>query len=335
MAGGNGAVMAAGERAYESVLITGASGYVGYQLVAALAEQRGSVATIVASDVRLPTWLRAPGVEYVVADVRSADLRALFAQFGVNLVVHLAAIVTPGPGSSRALEYEVDVVGTRRVLEACIATGVRKLIYTSSGAAYGYHADNPGCLDEYDPLRGNPELAYADHKRQVEEMLAQYRTAHPELRQLIFRPGVILGRAADNQITHLFTRRMVLGLSGSQSPFVIVWDHDVVGAILQGIHRGGTGIFNLAGDGTLTLHEMADLMARPYVPVPPRLVAGALRLLKALRLTRYGPEQVRFLRYRPVLSNRRLKEEFGYIPRKTTREAFISFLRAHGHGAAT
>ena len=116
---------------------------------------------------------------------------------------------------------------------ACGAAGVHTLIYTSSGAAYGYHADNPEWLDESDPLRGNAEFAYADHKRLVEEMLARWRATHPELRQLIFRPGTILGARAHNQITALFDRSYVLGLSGAQSPFVIIWDQDVVGAILQ------------------------------------------------------------------------------------------------------
>jgi UDP-glucose 4-epimerase len=50
-------------------------------------------------------------------------------------------------------------------------------------------------------------------------------------------------------------------------------------------------------------------------------------VLKALHLTQYGPEQLNFLRYRPVLANRRLKEEFGYVPRKTSVEVF-EFWRA-------
>jgi UDP-glucose 4-epimerase len=224
------------------------------------------------------------------------------------------------------------VVGTENVLHACRAAGVRKIIYTSSGAAYGYHADNPDWLDENDPLRGNPEFAYSDHKRQVEEMLARWRCDHPELRQLVFRPGTILGARADNQITAMFTRPYVLGLSGTTTPFVLVWDEDVVGAILRGIHVGGTGIFNLAGDGTLALRELAAEMHKPYVALPPRLIGAALRLLKRFRLTRYGPEQVEFLRYRPVLANRRLKEEFGFVPRKTTREVFATYLETHSHG---
>ena len=48
--------------------------------------------------------------------------------------------------------------------------------------------------------------------------------------------------------------------------------------------------------------------------------------------TQYGPEQVNFLRYRPVLSNRRLKEVFGYTPQKTTSEVFQFFLECRKSG---
>jgi UDP-glucose 4-epimerase len=68
------------------------------------------------------------------------------------------------------------------------------------------------------------------------------------------------------------------------------------------------------------------MLGKPFVALPAGVVAAALWLLKTLRLTQYGPEQVNFLRYRPVLSNRRLKEVFGYQPCKTTRDAFAYFL---------
>jgi UDP-glucose 4-epimerase len=319
---------------YRSVLVTGAGGYVGRLVVRALAREPGALERIVATDVRPPAEdERLLGVTYELADVRSADLADAFRRHGTDVCVHLAAIVTPGRGDTRRLEYEVDVVGSRRVLEACVAAGVRKLVYTSSGAAYGYHADSPEWLDENDALRGNPEFAYSDHKRQVEELLARFRSEHPELLQLVFRPGTILGAHANNQITALFDGRFVLGLRGSDSPFVFVWDEDVVGVILHGIRRGGAGIYNLAGDGKLALREVARLLGKPYVEVPPGLVRAALAVAKPLGLSRYGPEQVAFLTHRPVLANRRLKEELGYTPRKTTREVFELFLAARREGA--
>jgi UDP-glucose 4-epimerase len=314
---------------YRSVLITGAGGYIGRLLVQALARDPGALETIVATDVRLPPPdQRLLGVRYEIADVRSADLADAFRRHRTDVCVHLAAIVTPGRDDTRELEYQVDVVGSRRVLEACVAAGVGKLVYTSSGAAYGYHPDNPEWLDEADALRGNPEFAYSDHKRQVEELLARFRAEHPELLQLVFRPGTILGARTRNQITALFDGRFVLGVRGSDSPFVFVWDQDVVGAIEQGVRKGGTGIFNLAGDGKLALPEIARLLRKPYLSLPASWIAAALAVAQRLGLSRYGPEQVRFLAYRPVLANRRLREEFGYAPRKTTRAVFEHFLAA-------
>jgi len=319
---------------YRCVAITGASGYIGRQLVAALAAQPREVRTIVAMDIRPPLACeRVEGVDYVEANVCAADFGSLFRQFGVDLVVHLAAIVTPGPDTSRELEYAVDVGGTRNVLDGCAAASVRKFIYTSSGAAYGYHADNPPWLHEEDALRGNPEFAYSDHKRLVEEMLTGWRCSHPALAQLVFRSGTILGSGARNQITDMFDRSFVLGIRGAATPFVIVWDQDVVGAILHGIHTGGTGVYNLAGDGTITLEEIATLMGKPHVALPGFVVESALAVLHRLGFSQYGPEQVNFLRYRPVLDNRRLKQEFGYVPCKTTRETFDLFAQARRHAA--
>jgi UDP-glucose 4-epimerase len=319
---------------YRAVLVTGAGGYVGRLLIEALARDRRGIDRIVATDIRLPRQEeRLEGVEYVVADVREPGLGTLLRERGVDLVVHLAAIVTPGADTSRELEYAVDVLGTENVLKGCLEAGVRKLVYTSSGAAYGYHADNPEWIDENDALRGNPEFAYSDHKRLVEEMLARWRREHAELLQLVFRPGTIFGARARNQITALFDGRFVLGLRGSPTPFVLIWDEDVVGAILHGIHAGGTGSFNLAGDGAIGLEEMAKRIGKPFVAAPVGLVMAALWAGKKLGVTRYGPEQVGFLRYRPVLANRRLKEEFGYVPRKTTREVFEEFVTARARAA--
>ncbi len=319
---------------YRSVFVTGAGGYIGRQLIAALAADRRQLTSIIASDLwPVPADQQLPGVHYLAADICAPDLAQDMEKFKVDLVVHLAAVVTPGRQSDHSLEYKVDVEGTANVLNACVQCGVQKIIYTSSGAAYGYHADNAEWLDENDPIRGNTEFAYSHHKRLVEEMLARFRRECPDLKQLIFRPGFILGATTQNQITNLFDQPKITGIKGADSPFVIIWDQDVVGAILQGIFQGGSGIYNLAGDGALTLPEMARMLGKPYRALPVWLVIAGLWVGKKLGLTQYGPEQVRFLRYRPVLANRRLKEEFGYIPKKNTREVFEYYLEQRRHAS--
>ena len=305
------------------VLVTGGNGYLGHQVVAALAGLAGEVDAVVSLDLRAaPPERSVPGVLQASADIRDADLAALLRAHRIDTVVHLAAIVTPGRHSNRELEYQVDVAGTRNVLQACVDAGVKRLVVSSSGAAYGYHADNPAWLSEDAPLRGNEEFAYSWHKRLVEEMLAEARRTHPALEQVVLRIGTILGETVANQITALFDKARPLAVADSDSPFVFVWDQDVVGVIVQAVRGAPAGIYNVAGDGALSIHQIAARMGKRCRVLPPALLSAALWLGRRLGLTQYGPEQLRFLQYRPVLDNRRLKEVFGYRPRKTSAEAF-------------
>jgi len=303
----------------KKVLVTGSSGYLGSQTVAALA-RRPDLA-VIALDVREPA-ARLDGVAYEVADIRAPEVDAIVARHRPDVIVHLASIVTPGKNSNRAFEYDVDVNGTRNLLQACVKHGVRRVIVSSSGAAYGYYADNPEWLIESDPVRGNEVFAYSCHKRLVEEMLAAYRTSHPDLEQIVFRIGTILGPTVRNQITDLFEKPKILAIAGSDSPFVFIHDQDVVGAILHGIDSPKTGIFNVAGDGKLTIFEIAQRLGKRCRVLPAGLLQAALWVLKKLNLTQYGPEQLDFLRYRPVLLNTRLKEEFGYTPKLSSAQVF-------------
>ena len=315
-----------------AVLITGAAGMLGRALVqalAALAARPGAIERVVATDVReVAEAERRRGIVYAIQDVRKPGLEALLSAHRIDTVVHLASIVTPGPGSDRAFEYSVDVGGSENVLRACAAAGVRRLIVSSSGAAYGYHADNPGWITEDQPLRGNKSFAYAHHKRLVEELLARARQDQPQLEQVIFRIGTILGERVSNQITALFDKPRLLAIRGSDSPFVFVWDQDVVGAMLHAIADGPPGVYNLAGDGALTLPQIAERLGKRCLVLPAGLLRAALALLHPLGLTRYGPEQVDFLRWRPVLANTRLKTVFGYTPRLSSAEVFDLYLAA-------
>jgi UDP-glucose 4-epimerase len=306
------------------VYVTGGNGFLGSSVVAGLAAQLGGgvVEAVVSGDLREP---RQPidGVDYEKADVTQANqLLEQFQRHRINTVVHLAAIVNPGRDLTREDEYRVDVEGTRNVLEACFATGVRRIVVSSSGAAYGYHADNPEWIVETDAIRGNESFSYSHHKRLVELMLEDARVWHPELEQVVFRIGTILGETVGNQITALFEKKRLLRLAGSESPFVFAWDQDVVGCMVRAATVGPAGMFNVAGDGALTVRELARIMGKKTLTVPVWVLKVGLWAGKVVGATAHGPEQAKFLQYRPVLLNTRLKQVFGYTPQYTSRQAF-------------
>ena len=312
----------------QCVLVTGAAGFVGARVTTALAETAG--VRVVTTDLAPPRNTQWPDtVRFESLDIRDPALAELMVAEQVSSVVHLASVVTPSPGMTREEQEAIDVGGTANVLAACRHAGVGHLAVTSSGAAYGYHADNPLPLREGDALRGNRTFAYADHKRRIEEMLAEWRRDYPQLKQLVLRPGTILGPGVNNQITALFERRLLLAVVGSDSPFVFISDEDVVRIIVRGVLARRSGIYNLAGEGWLGMPELARLLGKPLLPVPAWLIAGMIRLLRTLRLTQLEPAQVDFLRYRPVLDNTALREEFDYTP-VPSREVFIQWAQARG-----
>ncbi len=318
--------------AAQRVLITGAAGFLGQALVRTLCTQN-TLQSLIAVDVRpLPEDIAHPSLIRVQQDVRDPALVQTLAQHRIDTVVHLASIVTPGKDSNRELEYSVDVGGTRNVLQACVAQGVRHVVVSSSGAAYGYHADNPEWLSENHPLRGNEGFAYSHHKRLVEEMLTEFRLNHPQLQQTVLRIGTILGERTHNQITVLFEKKRLLAIRGSDSPFVFIWEDDVTRVIVRALSgQAPAGCYNLAGDSALTMKQIAQALNKPMLKLPAWLLQTALWLGSRLGISRYGPEQLDFLRYRPVLSNTALKTVFGYVPQKTSAQAFAAFVQAREH----
>ncbi len=300
------------------ILITGATGMVGQAFLQELADTDHAVT---ATDIRPPPALPR-NASFAMMDVRGDDIGRIIGDAKPDVVVHLASIVTPDKESTRDFAYDVDVNGTQNVLDACLTHDVERLVVTSSGAAYGYHPENCDPLTEEHPIRGNMEFAYSYHKRLVEEMLAKARIEHPRLTQVILRVGTVLDAGVDNQITALFKQKRLLRIAGSEGAFVFIWTQDLARILTYASLDSPSGIYNVAGDGALPVADLAAMMNKSVMTLPAGLIKTALRVAKPLGLSRYGPEQVRFLQYRPVLDNTKLKNVFGYVPEKTSAETF-------------
>ena len=128
-------------------------------------------------------------LEYRRGDVR--DPAALRAAFGdPDVVVHLAFLVT-GAASGEAIR-SVNVEGTLNVFRA--AASARRFVYSSSVAAYGFHACNPVGMTEDWPVRPAARLFYAQEKAELERLLREEAAARPGGPSLfLLRPAVVLG----------------------------------------------------------------------------------------------------------------------------------------------
>ena len=158
-----------------------------------------------------------------------------------------------------------------------MAAGVRRIVVTSSGAAYGYHADNPAWLTEEHPLRGNEEFAYSHHKRLVEEMLAEFRAPHPALEQVVFRVGTILGDHT-RQPDHGAVRTEAADRDPGRGESLRLHLGPGRGGVPGAGHRGWSRrVYNVAGDGTMTIEEIAAAMGKRCLTCLPGLLQAAAR----------------------------------------------------------
>lgn len=321
------------------ILITGAAGCLGSCLVNSLiknankisqmeglADELESPLEIFATDIKENPFTDAANLSYQRFDLRSADFHLWLAEIRPDKIVHLASILQISKQITREVAHEIDVIATKDLLAHAVTLNVKKFIVTTSGAAYGYYPENKEVITEQRATRGNSDYFYSAHKAEVEALMASYKEKHPAMEQVIFRPGAILGPDFHGPVVNLFQQKMIVGLIGYPGPFNFIWSEDIVDYIIEALSTSITGEFNIAGDGTLSMRDIANRLQKPYIPLPPLLIQAVLAIAKPLGLSQYGPEQVKFIKYRPVLANEKIKKTFTHQPRYSTIKALDAFL---------
>lgn len=318
------------------ILITGAAGCLGSSVVRALGKittknSQNDPLQIYATDIKENPFVGIDNLTYQRFDLRSDEFSLWLEEIRPDKIIHLASILQISKQITRAMAHEIDVVATEKLLAQSITLGVDKFIITTSGAAYGYYPENKDIISENRPTKGNDDYFYSAHKAEVEALMAIYRENHPELKQVVFRPGAIIGPDFHGPVVNLFQQKLIVGLIGYPGPFNFIWSEDVAAYIIEALFSDITGEYNIAGDGTLSMRDIAKHLHKPYLPLPSWLIQGALAIAKPLGLSQYGPEQVKFIKYRPVLANDKIKKYFNHQPQYSSKQALDAFLSLNQH----
>ena len=265
-----------------AVAVTGPTGEIGKPLMAEL-ERRPEVGQVLGM-ARSPFDPAEEGWEKVAyrrGDI--LDRGALAALFdGADVAVHLAFAIF----GSREETRKVNLEGTRNVFEAAITAGVRRLVYASSVAAYGFYPENPQPLTEEVPARGSESFYYSAQKAELEALLGEL-LAGSEVEAYVFRPCIVAGpratmlveqtvgavRAGDPlPLLRRGVERLPLVtpvLPDPGVPFQLVHHDDVAQAMAAAICGDGPpGVYNLAGEGEIGVGDIARALGWRAVPVP-------------------------------------------------------------------
>jgi nucleoside-diphosphate-sugar epimerase len=262
------------------------------------------------------------GAGFVVGDVR--DTRAVrTALAGCDAVVHLAWVLAPL--KSAETTAEINLGGTRNILDAMAVSGCARLVFSSSVLAYGAVPGHPPMLTEVDERRPPPEHLYAAHKRAAEDMISGSGIA-----AVLVRAGLIAGRDVDNTIFRAFSSP-VLPVPDPDRRIQFVHTDDVARFTAEAVSHNRTGAVNITGAGSLSMREFAHVINRPLIRVPERALRTAIGAAWRLGVSELAPEELGGLMYLPIVDTTRLREEWGFSCAWSSRAALEDMARAlHG-----
>lgn len=282
-----------------TVAVTGPTGDIGRSLLRALDRARGVERVL--GMARRPFDPVAAGLrktEYRRGDVLDRPaLDALFAE--ADVVVHLAFIIIGGAQETQSINVE----GSTNVFAAAAdAQRVKRVVYTSSVAAYGFHADNPSPLTEDVRPRGTASHYYSAQKAELEGVLAQ-ALAGTDVAAYVFRPCIVAGADALALVQSIpgvaLTGKLPSGIRRALGsvpvvrpvlpdpgvPFQLVHADDVATALAAAVAgRGEPGVYNLAGEGRVTVSELAVALGWHAVRVPQLSARAAAAVVERLPL---------------------------------------------------
>jgi nucleoside-diphosphate-sugar epimerase len=258
-------------------------------------------------------------------------------------VVHLAFIVLGASDATR----DINLEGSRNVFEAARDAGARRLVYTSSVAAYGFHQDNPDVLTEEVAPRGTETMPYSAQKAELETVLHTVLDG-AATKAYVFRPCIVagpdammlvqampyvrLGERLPGAVRALFDMVPVLKpvLPDPGIPFQLVHHDDVALALRAAVlGRGAPGVYNLAGPGEVTMRDLADALGYYTVPVPELAVDATAEVIARLPFLPDEASWIEAARIPVVMDTAKARSQLGWRPRHDALATLKATVEAH------
>jgi dihydroflavonol-4-reductase len=320
-------------------LVTGATGFLGSHLCRRLVKDDFDV-TILSRPTSNENHLAELPFTKKIGDV--TDAQAVFEAVKGNDVVFHAAAHGAYWRRQKEIQNEINVQGTKNVIEACLRAGVKKLVYVSSMSAIGIPESSKNPADEN--FRFNLEnsgLNYHISKKRAEE--AVLKAVEKGLDAVIVNPTSIWGKFGRHYRLEEFAQkvrqtRIVPYFTGGTC---VVHVEDVIDGILAALAKGKTGERYILGGENLTFKEIAESAARKqglqrtFVPVPKAVSWLAAAGLESAALVSNRRPRISFVTHYCAsrfhyYDSGKAKTELDYAPRKFAPilDECISFIKS-------
>jgi UDP-glucose 4-epimerase len=315
----------------DAILVTGVANYWGLQVARRLIDKtdaHGEAAHhVIGLDVN-PVHEAIQGLDFIQADVRNPLMTELLRTERVRTVCHLVFVERDHHSED---SFDLNVMGTMKLLGACAEAGVRKVVLKSSTAVYGARPENPAFITENHPLQGSRAYGYNRHLVEIEAFCNGFRRQVPEMVMTILRFASVLGPNVDTPMTRFLKQPLSPVLLGFDPLMQVIHEQDVVAALAQVVEDDNPGVFNVAAEGVLPLSRLMALAAKIPLPIFHVWAYWGVDLLNSAGLStgKYAPIELDYLRYPWIADLKKMHAELGFVPQYTAEEALREFAVEH------
>jgi UDP-glucose 4-epimerase len=315
------------------VLVTGVSRDLGARFARSLAGEDGF--EVVGVDVTPPQH-DLGRVSFVRADIRNPVISKVITTRGVDTVVHMAMVATPGSAGGRSSMKEINVIGTMQLLAACQkAESFAKLVVQSSVSVYGASPRDPARFSEEMSPRVQPRTGFGKDSVEIESYVRGLARRRPDVVVTTLRLASLMGADVDSHVTRYLSMPIVPRVMGFDARLQFLHPSDAVAALLRVTRQDVPGTFNVAADDFVTLSQALRMMGRPVIGVPQLAAPGVAGLFRQARLIDFSADQIDALTYGRGMDTSRFTEATGFRPRFSSRQALDEFVAAARPGLLT
>ena len=304
----------------EKVLITGISGGQGRLLTRRLLENYE------VCGVDRVSWDGHPGdVEVHIVDLRKKRFEDVIRTEQPTVVVHMGFI--RHFQVAERVRHDVNVRGTKQLLDHCVNHGVQSLVVLSSSYVYGAFPENPYFMDEDAPLSASRSYPEIRDLVEVDTLASSFLWRYPQIRTCVLRPVNVLGYYVHSMIGRYLREKRVPTVMGFDPMMQFIHEEDISEAIALALEHGLQGVFNVTGPGEVPLHTaIRETGGRP-LSMPEPLMRPLFARAFRWGLIPYPAGAIDYLKYPITISGERFVEATNFRPLFSLEEIFQSLRR--------
>ncbi len=287
------------------VLITGAAGRLGRRVARRLLEDH----EVVGLDTS--AWPGRPReITLHRADLRKKSTDDVLRREQPEAVVHLASLRHV---FDERLRHDVNVGGTRKLLDLCAKHGVRRLVVLSSSYVYGALPENPFYMAEDTGLSVSRHYPEIRDLAELDTLASGFLWHYPEVATAILRPASVLGKRSPSTMSGYLQLEVSPTVMGFDPMMQFIDEEDLARAIVRCVEQKARGVFNVTGGAALPLHSAIRIAGGRALPLPEPLCRALIGMMFRLGFAPAPSDAVDFLKYPCTIDGRAFREATGFV----------------------